>query len=239
MAGHSKWKNIQHRKGRQDAKKAKVFTKISKEIYAAVRNGGDDPTQNTSLRLALQKAKQANMPGDNIERTIKKASGDVEGLTYEQIVYEGYGPHGVAVMVDILTDNRNRTAAQVRHIFSKHNGNLGESGCVAYLFDRKGVLIVRATEDTEEETLLLEAIEAGAEDMQSTGDTFEIITAPSELETVKQTLNRQGFTIENEEVTQLPMTTVELSEDQMEEVLKLVDALEDNDDVQQVYTNIA
>ncbi|MDQ0339513.1 YebC/PmpR family DNA-binding regulatory protein [Caldalkalibacillus uzonensis] len=239
MAGHSKWKNIQHRKERQDAKRAKIFTKISKEIFAAVKSGGADPEQNTRLRMALQKAKQANMPSDNIQRTIKKATGDVEGVTYEEIVYEGYGPHGVAIMVDVLTDNRNRSAAEVRHLFSKYGGNLGESGCVAYLFERKGLLEINKQElPLEEDELMLVAIEAGAEDLRVEEDRYEVVTTPSDYETVKETLEKENIPLAEAQVTMLPATTVQLDDEQKEQVLKLIDALEDNDDVQNVYTNV-
>lgn len=240
MAGHSKWKNIQHRKGRQDAKRAKIFTKISKEIYVAVKKGGDDPQNNTMLRMALNKAKQANMPNDNIERTIKKASGDIEGLTYEEMTYEGYGPHGVAVMVEVLTDNRNRSAAEIRHIFNKYNGNLGESGCVSYLFDRKGVLEIPTNDSiVDEEALMLEAIEAGAEDVEVNEDRYTILTDPADYESVKQSLERAGYAIVSSEVTMIPSTTVDLDGARLQEVVDLIDALEDNDDVQEVYANLA
>ncbi|GGK16093.1 putative transcriptional regulatory protein YrbC [Caldalkalibacillus thermarum] len=239
MAGHSKWKNIQHRKERQDAKRAKIFTKISKEIYAAVKNGGPDPDQNPRLRMALHKAKQANMPNDNIQRTIKKATGDVEGLTYEEIVYEGYGPHGVAIMVDVLTDNRNRSAAEVRHLFNKHGGNLGESGCVAYLFERKGLIVVdKEAAPLGEDDLMLLAIEAGAEDLRVEDDAYEVVTAPGDYETVKQALETKQIPLAETQITMLPTTTVQLNDEQKEQVMKLIDALEDSDDVQNVYTNV-
>lgn len=239
MAGHSKWKNIQHRKERQDAKRASLFTKISKEIFASVKAHGPDPAQNLRLRLALQKARDVNMPNDNIQRTIKKALGDVEGLTYEEIVYEGYGPHGVAIMVEVLTDNRNRSAAAVRHLFNKHGGNLGESGCVSYLFERKGVLEVeKATSSLDEDELLLVALEAGAEDMRTHDDRFEIITAPADYEAVKKALEAQQVPLAEASITMLPTTSVDLSDEQKEEVLTLIDALEENDDVQNVHSNV-
>lgn len=238
MAGHSKWKNIQHRKGRQDAKRAKIFTKISKEIFASVKSGGADPNTNIRLRMALLKAKEANMPSDNIERTIKKATGDVEGVTYEEITYEGYGPHGVAVMVDVLTDNRNRSAADIRHIFSKNGGNLGEAGCVAYLFNRKGLLTIeKETVQLDEESVLLEALEAGAEDMQTSSTHYELITSPGEFESVKTALEERGVHFSTSEITRLPSTTVELSGEQLQQVIHLMEALEDHDDVQNVFAN--
>lgn len=239
MAGHSKWKNIQHRKERQDAKRASLFTKISKEIFAAVKAGGSDPAQNLRLRMAIQKARDVNMPNDNIQRTIKKALGDVEGLTYEEIVYEGYGPHGVAIMVDVLTDNRNRSAATVRHLFSKHGGNLGETGCVAYMFERKGLLEVEEEALTmEEDELLLVALEAGAEDVRHEEGRFEIITSPQDYEQVKKALEEAAIPIAQSQITMLPSTLVDLSDEEKEEVLELIDALEENDDVQNVYSNV-
>lgn len=238
MAGHSKWKNIQHRKGRQDAARAKVFTKISKEIFAATRAGGGDPTTNLRLRIAINKAKDANMPNDNIERTIKKALGEVEGVSYEEITYEGYGPAGVAVMVEVLTDNRNRTAAEVRHIFSKNGGNLGESGCVSYLFDKKGVIVINR-EDTEddEDTVMMEALEAGAEDFSASEDSYEIVTAPEQYEAVREHLESKGYKFASAEVTMVPQTTVKVSGEEAEKMMRLMDLLDDNDDVQNVYAN--
>ncbi|GAB7386530.1 YebC/PmpR family DNA-binding transcriptional regulator [Bacillaceae bacterium] len=238
MAGHSKWKNIQHRKGRQDAARGKLFTKISKEIYVATRQGGPDPNTNPRLRAALNKAKAANMPSDNIERTMKKALGEVEGLTYEEITYEGYAPGGVAVMVEVLTDNRNRTAAEVRHIFSRNGGNLGESGCVAFMFERKGMITIdRQETDAGEDDVMMAALDAGAEDFKATEDSYEIITSPEEFEAVKEKLEREGFPLSSAEVTMLPQNTVKVSGEEAQKVLKLMDALEDNDDVQNVYAN--
>lgn len=239
MAGHSKWKNIQHRKGKQDAARGKLFTKLSREIFVAVKNGGDDPETNAKLKQAIQKAKQSNMPNSNIENTIKKASGDLEGVTYEEIVYEGYGPAGAAIMVECLTDNRNRTAAEVRHLFTKHGGNLGEDGCVAYMFERKGLIsIASEASELDEESLLMEMIEAGAEDVQVEGKYAEIVTAPEDFDRVRQVTEDQGYIIEHAEIAMVPSSTVELSEDDEEKMIKLYEALEDNDDVQQVYTNV-
>jgi len=238
MAGHSKWKNIQHRKGRQDAIRGKIFTKLSKEIYAAVRSGGPDPETNPRLKIAIQKARQNNMPNSNIENTINKASGNVEGLSYEEIVYEGYGPAGVAVMVECLTDNRNRTAAEIRHIFSKHGGNLGESGCVSYLFERKGVITLALTENqADEDKLMMDALEAGAEDVLIQGDSAEITTAPGDFDQVRQALEAGGYTLQQAEISLVPQTTVKLGEDDAAKTMKLMDALEDNDDVQNVHAN--
>jgi len=238
MAGHSKWKNIQHRKGRQDALRAKIFTKISKEIYAAARNGGGDVNTNTPLRIAIQKAKDANMPNENIERTIKKATGDIDGVTYEEITYEGYGPGGVAVMVDVLTDNRNRTAATVRHAFSKNGGNMGESGCVSFLFTRKGVVMVNREEyEGDEDEFMMLALEAGAEDIEVEADSFTVYTNPEELESVRDALKNAGVSVSSSEVTMIPSTTVKVTGEDAVKMLKLMDMLEDSDDVQNVYAN--
>ncbi|UJW57330.1 YebC/PmpR family DNA-binding transcriptional regulator [Bacillus sp. A116_S68] len=239
MAGHSKWSNIKHRKGRQDAKKGKIFTKLSKEIFQAVRDGGSDPTTNTNLRLAIEKAKQANMPNDNIERTMNKALGNIEGVTYEEIIYEGYAPHGVAVYVQALTDNKNRTAAEVRLAFNKNNGNLGESGCVAFMFARKGCLVFEKDRELDEEIVLLEAIEAGAEDVKTGTDAFEVITAPEDFEHVKQLLpNAIDSKPIFAEVTMLPSTTTTVNDEQAADIIQLIETLEDNDDVQNVYHNL-
>lgn len=238
MAGHSKWKNIQHRKGRQDAARAKAFTKISKEIYVAARNGGGDPNTNMSLRAAIQKAKDVNMPNDNIERTIKKATGDLEGITYEEITYEGYGPGGVAVLVEVLTDNRNRSAAEVRHIFSKNGGNLGESGCVSFLFTRKGeIMIDREEYSGSEDELMLVALDAGAEDMETEEESFTIYTAPDDLEQVRTGLEANNIPIASAEVTMIPSTTVNLTGDDAVKMVKLMEMAEDSDDIQNIYAN--
>lgn len=238
MAGHSKWANIKHKKARQDAARGKLFAKLSKEIFVAVREGGPDPDTNTRLRLALSKAKDNNMPNDNIERAIKKGSGDMDGVNYEQVTYEGYGPEGVAVMVDVLTDNRNRTAADIRHIFSKNGGNLGETGCVSFMFDRKGYLVIdREQTDMDEDDLMLLAIEAGAEDVSADETSYEIKTEPEDFEEVRRKLTEEGLRFTSAEVTMIPQNTVSVSEENAEKVLKLMNALEDNDDVQNVYAN--
>lgn len=239
MAGHSKWKNIQHRKGKQDAARGKLFTKLSKEIFVAVKNGGDDPETNAKLKQAIQKAKQNNMPNSNIENTIKKASGDVEGVNYEEILYEGYGPSGAAVMVECLTDNRNRTAAEIRHLFSKNGGNLGESGCVAYLFERKGIITLSKDHNQlDEETLMMQMLEAGAEDIQVEDGYAEIQTSPADLEQVKQSAEAHGYVLAQAEVMMVPATTVQLEGEDASKMAKLYEALDDNDDVQNVYTNV-
>lgn len=239
MAGHSKWKNIQRRKNAQDAKRGKLFMKLAKEIYVAAKMGGGDPTTNATLRLAIEKAKSANMPNENIERAIKKATGNQEHTHYEEIRYEGYGLGGVAVMVICLTDNKNRTASNVRVAFSKNGGNLGETGCVSYLFDRKGLIVI-AREDLniDEDDMLLQAIEAGADEMETTEDSFEIYTSPEQFEQVKNTLAAQGFTFATAEITMIPQTYTTLTGDDLTKMLKLIDMLEDDDDVQEIYHNL-
>ncbi|MFB4163769.1 YebC/PmpR family DNA-binding transcriptional regulator [Alteribacillus sp. JSM 102045] len=237
MAGHSKWHNIKRRKESQDAKRAKIFTKLSKEIFAAVREGGTDPNTNLRLRMALTKAKAENIPNDNIERTIKKAAGETGGVQYEEITYEGYGPGGAAVMVQALTDNKNRSAADIRHAFTKHGGNLGENGCVSFLFDKKGQLIIDRTDEIDDEELMLEAIEAGAEEFDSDDESFYIQTPPNDFEDVKKQLESKNFQFSKAEVTMIPQTKAELTDEHAEKMLKMIDALEDNDDVQSVYHN--
>jgi YebC/PmpR family DNA-binding regulatory protein len=238
MAGHSKWKNIQHRKGRQDALRGKIFAKLSREIYVAARMGDKDPANNTRLRLAIAKAKAQNMPNENIERAIKKAMGGGDGENYESIVYEGYGPGGVAIMVEALTDNRNRTAADVRHIFSKRGGNLGEAGCVAWMFERKGILSIdRESTDKDEEELLMIALDNGADDFETTEKTYEITTSPETFEQVKQALEAEGVTFSTAEITLVPNNRVSVQGETLKQVLELIEALEDHDDVQNVISN--
>ncbi|GIN22658.1 MAG TPA: YebC/PmpR family DNA-binding transcriptional regulator [Bacillus bacterium] len=238
MAGHSKWKNIQNRKNAQDAKRGKVFQKLAKEIYVAAKSGGGDPDTNPALRLVIEKSKSANMPNDNIKRAIDKAAGNQDAEHYEEIIYEGYGPGGAAVMVTCLTDNKNRTASNVRHAFTKNGGNLGESGCVSYMFDRKGYLVIERNElDVDEDELLLQAIEAGAEDMETSEDVFEIYTEPENFMAVKESLEKEGFEFASAEVTMVPQTEADLNEEQQDKLEKLIDMLEDDDDVQDVYHN--
>lgn len=238
MAGHSKWANIKHRKGRQDAKKAKIFTKLARAITVAVREGGGDPEYNTELCNAIEKAKAQNMPNDNIDRAVKKGTGDLEGVRYEQIIYEGYGPNGVAVMVQCLTDNKNRTAADVRHYFSKHGGNLGSDGCVSFMFDRKGVLIVDRQEGMDEEEMMMEALEAGAEDFQVEEEYFEIITTTQDFAETRNTLKEAGYKFSTAETSFIPQNETKLTdENDIKKMTKLIDALEDCDDVQEVWHN--
>jgi len=235
MAGHSKWANIKHRKGAQDAKRGKVFTKLIKEITVAAKLGGGDLEINPRLRTAVDKAKAGNMPKDTIERAIKKGSGDLDGVNYEEGTFEGYGPGGAAVIVEFMTDNRTRTVADVRFIFNKHNGSLGVNGSVAFLFDRKGLIVFDEEQDFD--TLFEIALEAGAEDVKDEGDGYEIITEPGTFIEVRDALAAQGLQWQSAEVTMIPQTTVQLEGKQAEQMLKMMDKLEDNDDVQNVYSN--
>ena len=238
MAGHSKWANIQHRKGRQDAKRGKIFTRLIKEITVAARMGGGDPDMNPRLRLAVDKAYENNMPKDNVERAIKRGTGDLEGVNYEEIRYEGYGIGGAAVMVDCLTDNRTRTVADVRHAFSKHGGNMGSDGSVAFLFKHCGQLVFAP--GTSEEKLLDAALEAGAEDVVTNDDgSIEVVTGPYDFSAVKSALEKAGFKAEMAEVTMKPSTETVLEGEDAARMQKLVDALESLDDVQEVYTTAA
>ncbi len=236
MSGHSKWSTIKHKKGAADAKRGKVFTKLIKEITVAARMGGGDLDANPRLRTAVQAAKSENMPKDNIERAIKKGTGELEGVSYEEAIYEGYGPGGAAVLVESLTDNRNRAVADIRHIFSKCGGNLGENGCVSYLFDQKGYLVVEKSA-ADEDTLMEITLEAGAEDMRDDGDNFEIITAPSDFETVKTAVDEASIPTIAAEVTMLPQTNTDLQGKEAEQMVRLMEMLDDCDDVQKVYTN--
>ncbi len=236
MSGHSKWHNIRLRKGKVDAQRGALFTKVSREIYMAARKGGPEPESNFMLKVAITRARAVNMPADNIKRVIEKATGGGEGENFEEVTYEGYGPAGVAILVEAATDNRNRTAAVVRSTFSKHGGNLGESGCVAWLFERRGLLRF-SQPDLEEEALLMAALEAGALDMKAAEDSFEVLTEPSDLHSVKEALEAAGFQSDEVEITQLPKTSVEVSRGDAPTVLRLMEALEDLDDVQNVHAN--
>jgi YebC/PmpR family DNA-binding regulatory protein len=234
MAGHSKWANIKHRKGRQDAARGKLFGKLAKAIEVAAREGGGNPEFNPTLATAVEKAKAASMPNDNIDRAIKRGTGEVEGAVYEEIYYEGYGAGGVAVYVQILTDNRNRAASDVRSTFTRHNGNLGEPGSVGYLFSQKGVILARGSEDE----VMLTALDAGAEDVRDGGeDMFEVVTEAGSLSAIKDALLAGGVTVESAEVTQLPSTLVPVEESDAKKLLRLIDALDDLDDVQAVFSN--
>ena len=236
MSGHSKWASIKHKKGAVDAKRGKVFTKLIKEITVATRMGGKDPDSNARLRAAIAAAKAENMPKENIERGIKKGTGELEGSTYEEATYEGYGPGGVAVLVEVLTDNRNRTVAEVRHSFERHGGSLGAAGCVAWMFSQKG-LIVLPKDQTDEEKLFEVALEAGAEDIKEEEEEFEVITEPSLFEQVKTAVEGTGLTYALAEITMIPQTTTTLEGKNAQQMLTLMELLEDNDDVNHVYAN--
>lgn len=232
MAGHSKWANIKHKKARQDASRGKLFTKITREIIVAARHGGPDPENNLQLRIAINKARAANIPNDNINRAIDRAVGSSESDNLEEITYEGYGPGGVAILLDILTDNRNRTAGEIRYIFSRNGGSLGETGCVSWMFKRKGLILVESGSADEDE-LMLVALEAGAEDVRDAGQGWEIITSPEVFEEVKNAVEGLGITPVAAEITMLPDTLTEGPP----QVMELIDALDEHDDVQNVYTN--
>ena len=237
MSGHSKWHNIQAKKGKADAKRGKVFTKIGKEIAVAVKEGGSNLDSNSRLRDTVSKAKSNNMPMDNITRAIKKAAGETDSVNYEEIIYEGYGPSGVAFMVEALTDNRNRTAGDVRHAFERHAGNLGTSGCVAYMFEKKGLLVIEKTDETDEDELMMKALEAGAEDFSSQDDVYEIITAPENFSAVRDSLEKDGINFISAEMSMIPNMTTAVDENTAGKVQKLIDVLEDNDDIQNVWHN--
>jgi YebC/PmpR family DNA-binding regulatory protein len=236
MSGHSKWSSIKHKKAATDAKRGKIFTKLIKEITVAARMGGGDIDANPRLRSAVLAAKSENMPKDNIERAIKKGTGELEGVNYEESVYEGYGPGGAAVLVESLTDNKNRTVADIRHIFSKNGGSLGENGCVAWMFDKKGYIVVER-EAVDEDTLMETALEAGAEDVREDNGNFEVISAIEDFEAVKEAIEAAQIPMETAEITMLPQTTTDLAGTQAEQMVRLMEMMEDCDDVQKVYTN--
>ncbi|MCQ2008531.1 YebC/PmpR family DNA-binding transcriptional regulator [Sporolactobacillus sp. STSJ-5] len=239
MSGHSKWNNIQHKKNALDAVRGKMFMKLSKDIFLEARHGGGDPSMNAGLRHAIEKAKAANMPNDNISRAIKKATGNLDGVTYEEITYEGYGPGGVAVMVDVLTDNRNRSASDIRHAFTKSGGNLGESGSVGFLFEKQGIIEIEKKDGLDEDTVMMDAIDAGADDMRTEEDRFIIVTTPDVFEDVRKTLDEEkGYEIDRAEVAMIPTTKTPLSGTDLEKMEALIEALEDNDDVQDIYSNL-
>jgi YebC/PmpR family DNA-binding regulatory protein len=237
MAGHSKWANIKHRKEKADSKKAKIFTKLGRELAVVVKQGGADPESNSKLKDVIAKAKSANMPNDNIERSIKKAAGDLDNANYEEITYEGYGPAGVAVIVEAMTDNRNRTAGDLRHLFDKFGGNLGQSGCVSYLFDKKGILIIEKTDNIDEDELMLEVLEVGAEDVVDDGEYFEIRTDSTEFSNVREALEKKYEFLEAQ-IQMVPQTLVKLDdEENINKMEKLIDSVEDLDDVQNIFHN--
>jgi YebC/PmpR family DNA-binding regulatory protein len=236
MSGHSKWATIKHKKGAADARRGKVFTKLIKEITVAARIGGGDIDSNPRLRTAVAEAKAENMPADNIKRAIQRGTGELPGVQYEEIVYEGYGPSGVAMMLEVATDNRNRTLAEIRHILSKHGGNLGETGCVTWIFSKRGYIVVEKSK-TNEEALLELVTEAGAEDMREDGDNWEIFCAPENFQQVVDALNKSGITPATAELSMVPQTQVKLSGKPADQVLRLIDELDEHEDVQHVYAN--
>ncbi|MCH7774254.1 MAG: YebC/PmpR family DNA-binding transcriptional regulator [Bacteroidetes bacterium] len=236
MSGHSKWSTIKRKKGAADAKRGKIFTKLIKEITIAAREGDGDPGANPSLRLAIDNAKAANMPADNIERAIKKATGELEGVTYTEITYEGYGPGGVAMLIEVATDNKNRSVAEVRHLFSKYNGSMGENGSVAWMFDRKGIITLPIQNKSEDEIMDI-VLEAGAEDLQTEEDFFEVQTDLESFEPVRKALVAADLQIENASLQWIAKNTVSVSGEDAEKVMKLIEAMEDSEDVQNVYSN--
>lgn len=238
MAGHSKWAQIKHKKAHADAKKGRLFTKIVKEISVAARLGGGDPEGNPRLRLAIEKAKEVNMPSENIKRAIMKGTGELPGVSYEEFSYEGYGPGGVAVLIEVLTDNKNRTVSELRHLMSKHGGSLGEAGCVAWMFEKKGYILVEKG-NVDEDTLMSVALDAGAEDMKNDPkeDNYEVITRPEDLNSIKESIESAGISVSLAEITMLPKSYVTLDEKNSEQMMRLIEALEDHDDVQNVYAN--
>ncbi len=236
MSGHNKWSSIKHKKAKVDAQRGRIFTRLIKEITVAARMGGGDEESNPRLRAAVAAAKAANMPSANIERAIKRGTGELPGVTYEEATYEGYGPGGAALLIETLTDNKNRTVADLRHILSKHNGNLGESGSVAWIFEKKGVITIKG-EGLSEDDVMMAVLDAGAEDIKADGENFEVLTAPEDFDAVKRAVEEAGFPIESAEVTMYPKSTVKLEGKHAEQMLKLMDALDEHDDVQNVYSN--
>jgi YebC/PmpR family DNA-binding regulatory protein len=237
MSGHSKWANIKHKKERMDAQKGKIFTKLTKDIIMAAKEGGD-PETNGKLRDAIEKAKANNLPNDNIQRAIKKGTGELGSGNYEEVVYEGYGPAGTAIIIEALTDNKNRTAGDIRYIFDRSGGSLGESGCVAWMFSKKGLITIEKRENIDEDELALQAIDAGADDFSSEGEEFEILTDPSNFTSVKEALEKSGYELSAAEITMIPQNTIQLNESDYEKFEKMIDKLEENDDVQNVYHNV-
>lgn len=238
MSGHSKWANIKNKKEKTDAQRGKVFTKIGREIAIAVKEGGADPANNSKLRDVIAKAKANNMPNDNITRSIKKAAGEGGSVNYEEITYEGYGPGNMAVIVEVLTDNRNRIAAEMRHIFDKSGGNLGASGCVSWMFDKKGLIVIERSALLDEDEVMMQALDAGAEDFNAMEDAFEVYTAPADFSAVREALEAAGYTFISAEVRMLPQNTVNVEDaETVEKIERFLERLDDNDDVQEVYHN--
>ncbi len=236
MSGHSKWATIKRKKGAIDAKRGKIFTKIGRELMVAVKEGGPDPDSNSKLRDVIAKAKANNMPNDNIQRSIKKASGEGSTSEYFEMVYEGYGPCGIAVMVETLTDNKNRTAGDLRHYFDKNGGNLGQNGCVSFMFDRRGLIVIEKADGIDEDTLMMDALDAGADDFNVEDDCFEIMTSPEGFSATRDALDKKGYSFVQAEINYIPQTTTVIdSEDDIKKMERLIDMLEENDDVQNVY----
>ena len=236
MSGHSKWHSIKHKKGAADAKRGKIFTRIAREITVAARDGGGDPDMNARLRKAVSDAKSANMPNDNIDRAIKRGTGEIEGISYDEITYEAYGPGGVAIMIEAMTDNRNRTVAELRHLLSKNNGNLGESGSVSWMFDRKGYFVVPKDQRSEDELFDI-VIEAGADDLNDDNGSFEIFTDQDAYEQVKKALDAAGIALQVSEISMIPQNYIKLEGSDAQQMVKLYEAIDDHDDVQNVYAN--
>ena len=238
MSGHSKWSTIKHKKGKADAKRGQIFTKLAKYIAVASREGGSDPDMNAKLKEAIAKAKAANMPNENIDRAVKKGAGELQGSVYEEITYEGYGPGGVAVIVETLTDNKNRTAGDVRHAFDKNGGNLGTSGCVGFLFTKKGQIMIEKADDLDEEALMMLALDAGAEDIETADEGYEISTEPVDFGQVCDALKQEGYELASAEIAMIPSTEVELTDaTEIKKMLKMIDMFDDNEDVQAVWHN--
>ncbi|MDD3307624.1 MAG: YebC/PmpR family DNA-binding transcriptional regulator [Acetobacterium sp.] len=238
MSGHSKWSTIKHKKGKADAKRGQIFTKLAKYIAVASREGGSDPEMNAKLKEAIAKAKAANMPNENIDRAVKKGAGELQGSVYEEITYEGYGPGGVAVIVETLTDNKNRTAADIRHALDKNGGNLGTSGCVGFLFTKKGQIMIEKTDGIDEEALMMIALDAGAEDIETADEGYEISTEPADFGQVCEALKKEGYELAAAEIAMIPATEVELTDaTEIKKMLKMIDMFDDNEDVQAVWHN--
>lgn len=237
MSGHSKWSTIKHKKGKADAKRGQIFTKLAKYIAVASREGGGDPDMNAKLKEAIIKAKAANMPNDNIDRAVKKGAGELQGSVYEEIIYEGYGPGGVAVIVETLTDNKNRTAGDVRHAFDKNGGNLGTTGCVGFLFTKKGQIMIEKSEGIDEEALMMTALDSGAEDVEASDEGFEITTEPLDFGQVSEALRDAGYDLVSAEIAMIPATEIELPPGDVKKMLKLIDMFDENEDVQEVWHN--
>ena len=236
MSGHSKWSTIKRKKGAADAKRGAIFTRLSKDISLASREGGGDVEMNPTLRLAVKKAKNANMPSSNIEKAIKKGTGDIPGIKYENYIYEGYGPSGVAIMMEVMTDNKNRTVPEIRHIMTKNGGNLGESGCVNWMFEKKGTIVVNCSDNMDEENLMELIIELEAEDFSSEDDNFEIITTPENFGRIIEALDKNNYDVEGD-IGLVPINTVKISKDESKSIIKLLEILEDHEDIQKLYSN--